>query len=207
MKSLPFAALLAVAVDAVLVLFIPGPTPLVYGARLAAGSAIVIGLLLYGVPRKTLGLSFQNARRDARWMVLCAAAVLAVYVAFLAVATVSGWILPAHLGRDFSSWSQAKRYALNSLLLAPLVEELVYRGIVVSALRERLPRWAVLLASGAIFYLLHLSYGLDWRLFHFAIAGMILAWAYLATGKLWVPVTLHFLGNLMMGADDLIYLI
>jgi membrane protease YdiL (CAAX protease family) len=130
-----------------------------------------------------------------------------VRAAFLAVAYASGWGLPTHLGRDFTSWSQAKRYAINSLLLAPLVEETVYRGIVVSALRERLPKWAVILASGAIFYLLHLSYGLDWRLFHFAIAGMILAWAYLATGKLWVPVTLHFLGNVMMGADDLWFLL
>lgn len=204
---LSLAALLAVAVDAALVLFVPGPTTLVYLARLAAGSAIVLGLLLYGVPRKSLGLSFQNARRDARWTLLCAAAVLAAYLAFIAVAAGTGWGLPTRLGRDFTSWSQARRYALNSLLLAPLVEEIVYRGIVVSALRERLPKWGVILASGGIFYLLHLSYGLDWRLVHFAAAGMILAWAYLATGKLWVPVALHFLGNVMMAADDVWYLV
>jgi membrane protease YdiL (CAAX protease family) len=36
---------------------------------------------------------------------------------------------------------------------------------------------------------------------------MILAWAFLSTRKLWVPILLHFLGNVLMGIDDIVRLL
>jgi len=86
--------------------------------------------------------------------------------------------------------------ALAMLVVAPLVEEPVFRGILQPALRARLGRLGAVFASAAIFAAMHLVW--SWHLFppwtQF-LGGLIFAWSYERTGSLLHPMIFHSLGN------------
>lgn len=80
-----------------------------------------------------------------------------------------------------------------SLVSAPLVEELVFRGIL-------LQRWATkwglregLIVSSVLFGVLHPNNPVGLTMF-----GLVMGLLYLRTGSLWVPVVCHGLNNLVV---------
>jgi membrane protease YdiL (CAAX protease family) len=78
-------------------------------------------------------------------------------------------------------------------VLAPIYEELLFRGGLYRFCREKMSRTAALLLSGCLFGLAHLN----WASFlPLAILGMVLALAYEATGDIRVPIIAHGLFNL-----------
>ncbi len=61
--------------------------------------------------------------------------------------------------------------------------------------------------SGPLFYFLHIViYGRPWFLFHYALAGWILAWAFIRCQNVWTPMILHALGNVLMGTGQALLL-
>lgn len=84
-----------------------------------------------------------------------------------------------------------------SICICPAVaEELFFRGVIDRALEYQLPSrpWLTMLISGAVFSLLHLSaVGFLSRL----VMGMLFAYSYRKTNRLYVPMLLHFLNNLI----------
>lgn len=82
--------------------------------------------------------------------------------------------------------------ALAVAVLAPLFEEAFFRGFLYRALRERLGVSGAVLASSAVFALVHLSFQTVLPLF---ALGCILALAYEWTGSLVPSIVLHSLNN------------
>ena len=92
---------------------------------------------------------------------------------------------------------------LRSLLVLPLAEELVFRGIIAQTLLERYGTaragvWKACLVSGALFGAAHLSnllgsapFGVLMQCVFAASLGVMLAAIYFRTGNLWVTVFLH----------------
>ena len=80
--------------------------------------------------------------------------------------------------------------------LAPLSEEIFFRGFMYGGLRRRLPVWGAAAISGLVFGLLHYtgpdSIGVVPQL---AVLGVLLAWLYERTGSLWPPIMLHVVNN------------
>lgn len=84
------------------------------------------------------------------------------------------------------------------LLLAPFVEEVLFRGLVFGGIRER-TRLGAYAASCALFALLHvwqfavvnrdLTYFLV--MLQYLVPGVVLAWAYEHTGTLWASIGVH----------------
>jgi membrane protease YdiL (CAAX protease family) len=83
--------------------------------------------------------------------------------------------------------------------VGPLVEELLFRGVLLSALLRRLRTgWAVL-ASAVLFALVHLP-DLRWLWYalpNLALLGVVLAWLRLRSGSLWPAVLAHAINNLL----------
>ncbi|HEY9131772.1 MAG TPA: type II CAAX endopeptidase family protein [Dyella sp.] len=89
--------------------------------------------------------------------------------------------------------------AMLAIIVAPLVEEVLFRGVLLSAWLRRLPvAWAVA-ATATLFALVHLPdlkylwYGLP----NLAMLGAAFAWLRLRSGSLWPAVVAHGMNNLV----------
>jgi membrane protease YdiL (CAAX protease family) len=80
-------------------------------------------------------------------------------------------------------------------LLAPFLEEMLFRGIVLRSFLQQYPRQRAFLYSAALFGLAHLN------IYQFAIGffgGIVLAWLYERTRSLWPCILLHGAYNAMI---------
>ncbi len=82
---------------------------------------------------------------------------------------------------------------LAVILIAPVVEEFCYRGIVVSAARRWGDMTAVFL-SALLFALAHFSVPSLPVVF---VGGFVMAYLYVRTNNLWINIAVHFLNNLL----------
>ena len=79
-------------------------------------------------------------------------------------------------------------------LYFPVVEEVIYRALLVTAIRPTFGDWGTILIGGIVFAAIHIqggNVGPDNQ-----IAGFLLTWAYLRSKSLLVPLAMHACGNL-----------
>lgn len=127
-----------------------------------------------------------------------------IYMLLAVVVSVFGNIILNRfgLGADDEGFNQVAE-AMNvaspflmaalAVVIGPVLEEILFRGIVCRRLRKAWgPAWAVII-SALLFGLYHgnLTQGV-----YAAILGAILAIAYVNTDKLWLCMVMHVLGNL-----------
>jgi membrane protease YdiL (CAAX protease family) len=85
--------------------------------------------------------------------------------------------------------------ALLIVIVAPVAEEVFFRGFFFGGLRARLPfPWAALL-SGLFFGSIHLTTGDAAVAVQLSVLGIVLAYLYERTGSLWAPIALHTINN------------
>lgn len=149
-------------------------------------------LLLADGDLASVGLVFRPIRGFRYWIkatlasgALVGSVVLIVFLYFV----VLGRELPViGLPIDFVPSS-----FVRMCVVAPIVEEATYRfALCTAACAVFGPRRAILL-SGSAFALLHVLYGNPGP--DNMTAGFVLAWSYVASGSIFVPILLHALGN------------
>jgi uncharacterized protein len=105
------------------------------------------------------------------------------------------WVLS---GRDLPIYatppSQMGRAFLRMCLFAPVLEEFIYRLALCVPLTVWLGPWGAIVVSGFAFATLHVARGNPTP--ENLVGGLFLAWAYLKSESIIVPVVLHSLGNL-----------
>ncbi|SEG76773.1 hypothetical protein SAMN04489712_111205 [Thermomonospora echinospora] len=87
---------------------------------------------------------------------------------------------------------------LGFMAAAAVTEEVMFRGVLLRIIEERIGSWMALALTGLVFGLMHLPNpnATLWSSLAIAIeAGGMLAAAYIATRNLWVPIGLHFAWN------------
>ena len=82
--------------------------------------------------------------------------------------------------------------ALSIVLLAPLAEEVLFRGLLFGALQKRLSALWTIILTAAIFALVHMQAIYFFPIF---LLGLILGWARHKSGSLAVSMLLHVLNN------------
>jgi membrane protease YdiL (CAAX protease family) len=85
----------------------------------------------------------------------------------------------------------------SSCIAAPFAEEVIFRGVIYPALKERFPVPAAVLLSSAIFALMHNEAFVFAGLFAF---GILLAYLFEKHQNLWLPISVHFFNNLFANA-------
>ena len=83
---------------------------------------------------------------------------------------------------------------LMIVLLAPVAEELFFRGFLFAGLRTRWSLWPAAITSGLIFGLVHAPTGIT-TVVPLAALGFALCWLYDRTGSLWPCVIAHMINN------------
>ncbi|MBS0628977.1 MAG: CPBP family intramembrane metalloprotease [Verrucomicrobia bacterium] len=88
---------------------------------------------------------------------------------------------------------------LSVLIMAPLLEEFIFRGVVQTYLRRRIGPKAAILLSAFIFAIFHYSAGHSLGnvslIFSLLILGTFLGFLYERQGSLWAPIGLHIAFN------------
>jgi membrane protease YdiL (CAAX protease family) len=177
------------------------------GALLAA-QAMFDGLLLFiavGVasnwkfrplagPLRLLGL--RPFRPSAIWLLL---GTMVVY--YIAAGLFASLVLKpdqedigGELGVGNPSVVIAVAAVLMIVLLAPVAEELFFRGFLFAGLRTRWSLWPASITSGLIFGLVHAPTGIT-TVVPLATLGFALCWLYDRTGSLWPCVIAHMINN------------
>jgi len=187
-----------------------GITPTANGGP---GTAVILGLLalqtgflfavIYAVAVAWRGvtwadLGFQPIETPWMWR-----AVMVAVAAFPLVSFVS-WLQMQIMGQPIQNpqmdllkperfgWDLYLGMLLVAGVLAPMVEELAFRGLLYRWLRERLGIWIAAFGSAIGFSVLH---GIPGLIPAIAVLGLVLAWIYEITGTIWAPIIVHGLYN------------
>lgn len=115
----------------------------------------------------------------------CAGALAGLWVA-------SGWRLPVYSVAP----TEVVPAFLRMCVFAPLLEETIYRLALCVPLVPAVGPLGAIVISGTSFGFLHVVYGNPSP--ENLLGGFILAWAYLRSGSICVPVLLHAAGNLLV---------
>jgi membrane protease YdiL (CAAX protease family) len=123
------------------------------------------------------------------------------FVVAFVIAGVVGYPIQQHFGVDPTQEALSQTASIPGLLplvflsgvvIAPIAEEIVFRGYLYKAFRDRFrPSYAIVL-SAALFSAIHFELLAAAQLF---VIGVVCAYVYEETGNLMAPITLHVLNN------------
>lgn len=171
-----------ILLEIILGIFTNGLQFLLYGSKVPSIEALWEQLLCY-IP-VILWLHFKFRRNDIR---------LRSFIGIIAPDAIVGYmnLSPALPGSNSKiSGITTGFHLLNTIILAPIIEELIFRGVM-------LHRWSLkwglreaIFVSSILFGLLHLMSAIDAFLF-----GLVMCTLYLRTQSILVPIVFHILNN------------
>lgn len=96
---------------------------------------------------------------------------------------------------------QAFLVALQPFIIGPILEELVYRGVLMTSFFEKSKFYLDCLLSAVIFSVVHLfSYGFSLDVFRgYAVMGLVLALLFRKTRSIYPPILVHMAWNIYLG--------
>lgn len=185
-------ALLAMAIDFWIVWRMGGHVRL---RAITAATAVLTYLWLAGGDWRAVGLRMVPQPGLRFWGRLLAVTVPVVILV--------GAVAAAYVYYKLQSWEGVPLIVvdrhnfwpvfLHMCVLYPLIEELTFRAALCTPLAPVIGPWPTVLFSGAAFAAVHFLYG-NPGIDNF-VAGYFLAWAFLKSGSILVPILFHSLGN------------
>ncbi len=140
----------------------------------------------------SLGLRLQPKQGWIRWVAITAK--IAFCVLACIVVGLGAWSL---MGNRLTFYNHAPAYVphlfLHMCVVAPVLEETVYRVIVCLPLVSRIGLWMTVAIDGLLFASLHFVYGNPSP--ENLVGGFFLAWVYLRSETILLPIMYHSLGN------------
>lgn len=142
-----------------------------------------------------LGLRGTRIRSAIGWTALAFVALIVFSVVWNAIlGKQEAENLPESLGVDKSSWALAATAVLVTVI-APVAEELLFRGFVFPALRNWKGTVPAVVLTGLLFGLLHVMSSPLYALVPLALFGALLCLVYLKTKSLYPCIVLHSINN------------
>lgn len=193
--------LVALGVDALE----PVPFSIVFMAQTGTSFAVVVWLS-WTRGTKSLSADFGLAVRPGQWWGVPAGMALQVVVALLTAPLII-WVFgdnpPEQSVSEIAGTSQTlieQLFVIAAIAVAaPIIEEIIYRGMLLSTLRRRFGAWVSILISAVIFAGIHavLDPNAVAAVPGLFLLGVVLAYTALRTGDLSLPIALHSGVNLL----------
>ncbi len=188
---LAFIAMLIILDGDFLLIYEVAPGYSLYRSLLACvGTIVMLGLC--GWDFKSLGFVLKPAKGYLYWVkagFVIGVLVLGFSLLIFALSHVIGHPIPIPKMNP----ARAKSFFFIACVQAPLVEELLYRLVLCVPFVVLAGSWFTIIVSGCIFAALHFVYG-NTGPDNF-IAGFFLAWAYLKSRSIIIPILFHSIGN------------
>jgi membrane protease YdiL (CAAX protease family) len=131
--------------------------------------------------------------RAVGWTVLGLAVFWALLLAYSAIAGAPEQTTADDIGADKSNFLLISAGILF-VVIAPIAEELFFRGLVYGALRNSWSPIPAMLAVGVVFGALHVSSGIE-AVPPLMLLGIVFCWIYEKTGSLYPCIALHAFNN------------
>jgi membrane protease YdiL (CAAX protease family) len=172
-------------------------------AQLMVGVALIAGALIFAVIDAGGKLREALTRLGFRGLAgrVIGIAVIA-WLIYLVCALVLAPILSPHqedvtkeVGTDTGGALNVIVGAILIVIIAPLSEEVFFRGFMFAGLRRAMPLWGAALISACVWGSLHLTGGNVGVAIQLAVFGVILAYLYEQTGSLYATIFAHALNN------------
>jgi uncharacterized protein len=195
--------LLAVSVIAGISHSTKGPGITIAGTVLVDLSVVVAAVLLAGTVRPPR--PWQFGLRGAPLKFAAQMAVLGALAYFLFTLLYAAIVRPDNpqrvvedLGADTSNFLLVVG-ALVVIVVAPFCEELFFRGMLFTVLRQRMPLWPAAVIDGVLFGFVHGSLVIVPIL---AALGVMFCYVYERTGSIFPTIALHALNNTIAYGDQ-----
>jgi uncharacterized protein len=157
------------------------------------GGVILIGWLLARTPFRELYRFTFFPWKITLWYLPLLAGLVVLLLELMAVVThilpVSSWLM--ELMRRLMEESLWLALLFGGLI-GPLLEEMLFRGLILRGFLDRYKPWHAILLSALLFGVFHLNV---WQFFTAFFLGLLLGWLYWKTGSLWPCFILHALHN------------
>jgi membrane protease YdiL (CAAX protease family) len=158
--------------------------------------ALIVAAVLYFYKDRlsSLGLTTKKLPKALLY------GVVGFVVAFIAAGIV-GYPIEQHFGVDPTQQALSQSATvqtlvplviLSGIIIAPICEEIVFRGYLYKAFKDRFRPWYAIVMSAALFSAIHLEPLAAVQLF---VIGIVLAYVYEKTDNLMAPIALHMLNN------------
>lgn len=155
---------------------------------------LVAVLVLSGGDARGLGLCLQPARGWWHWCRIglwLGAAIGFALLAWMGFVYAAGITLPVPRIEPPQRWPTF----VYMCIYAPLLEELLFRSLLIFAVRPTLGDRGAIVTSGVLFAAMHVIGGNASP--ENQIAGFVFAWAFVQSGTVVVPLSWHAIGNMI----------
>jgi membrane protease YdiL (CAAX protease family) len=180
---------------------LPGSAVLIVGIQdLGLGVlAVVLVLWLLKIDRRAIGLTLGERRTTlvrTAVQVLILAGLTLLYTGLIVVLARTNRVKIPIEPTSLTDFREAWIFVIVAGLVGPLYEEVLFRGMLTSALDWPGKRWLTVLGSAVLFALPHWAPGIHvLRLLGPLITGLLLGWSYLRTRSVLTPFAVHAMFN------------
>jgi membrane protease YdiL (CAAX protease family) len=153
--------------------------------------------IVYKRPLKEIGLSRKNCLKELGFGGLFGIILItAVFLILLGAGQLS--VDAVNLGAILSSGVLA---GLVQFILVGFFEEILGRGYIMTAFKTTRNKYVIILSSSLIFSLMHISNPnvTALSLLNIFLVGMLFAFMFIKTGRLWAPIGMHITWNFFQG--------
>lgn len=163
--------------------------------------------------RPLLGLGFGDAREGLAltWRVVAWSAPVCAVLALAIIAWVrSSGLSEAELDRlprNVRELDALPEFLWLACIVAPLIEELVWRGLVQQHLARALGAWPAIFLSGVLFWTMHWIPAGGPTPANQLVGGWVIAWTWHRTRGLLAPVLLHAAGNAAIAGVNVLWIV
>lgn len=171
------------------------PLALAFISMTALGTVLLVGGWL---ARRPLSELVPLRRFDPLLLPVLVPAVIGCCIALMELGTIVEWVMPmpSLLKEFFQEAFGGERSAFGSfflaVLVAPVMEELVFRGLLLQGLRRHWPTAPAVLITAMLFALFHVN---PWQFMGPLFLGLIFGWLTVRSGSLWPAILAHALNN------------
>ncbi|WP_045688190.1 CPBP family intramembrane glutamic endopeptidase [Hymenobacter sp. AT01-02] len=165
--------------------------PVVGMVMTLATNLAFLGLLRWKAGKRWRPLQF--AGREQVWLYALLPVLVLAMLGVLSVVQLLG--LPDLASNYFKELVRTPVVAfLLGVVIAPVLEELVFRGVILQGLLRAYKPWIAIGQSALLFGIIHFNPA---QSINAALIGMLLGWLYYRTRSLWLCMTVHALNNLV----------
>lgn len=167
-------------------------------------SFLVYYLLAMGVPfgiahlirKKRTGINKYNfSLSSMKIMALVSISIIAIQTG-ITQPIVNSLPMPEFMQKIFLEFANQKGVFsfLAIVIAAPIIEELIFRGIILNGLLQKYSQVKSIILSSVLFGIVHLN---PWQFVSATIIGIFSGWVYYRTKKLSLSILIHLVNNLI----------